>query len=353
MVNVQKRKVLKKWVRVTILVLIIIIFLSGISIINRGFELEKKKAKKDPIYNYSISQKLDYQVNLNENSFIKVPYLGENETYITDLVKNIDIKLLYQFSGTKQIPLHYTYEILANIKGEYSLETGEEKTKVWNKENILVEKKEIDTTENQFVVNEEIQLDFNSYNNEVKQFRKELNLPITATLNIIVNINVEGDVGNKLEDEQQLILEIPLNEQAFRITKDYEPTVERAIYEKEILVGKVKNKNLISGIILIIISIFLLVLFFREIFNVQKKTNYTIKLNKILKSYGDIIIELATPLNLEGLNIIDVKNFNEMIDLEEELRIPINFYETIDYYEGEFYIIQGDIAYRYCLTNEE
>lgn len=94
-------------------------------------------------------------------------------------------------------------------------------------------------------------------------------------------------------------------------------------------------------------------LFFKEIFNVEKKTNYTLKLNKILKSYGDIIVELATQINMENYQIIDVKNFNEMIDLEEELHIPINFYETIDSYEGEFYLIHSNVIYRYILTNED
>ena len=132
-----------------------------------------------------------------------------------------------------------------------------------------------------------------------------------------MKINLMGELSNPLEDEKTISIKIPLNEQAFRITEDYEKDISNQIFEKNEYQGEVKNKNLVSGIILIITSLFLLVLFFKEIFNVEKKTNYTLKLNKILKSYGDIIVELATQINMENYQIIDVKNFNEMIDLKK------------------------------------
>lgn len=347
----SKRTVLKLWVRVLLFLVIVLIFISGIRIIYRGFELKRKSTQKEVIYTYHIDQQVDYKVNLNKNSFIEVPYLEKNETYITDLIKNMDLNFQYYFSGSREIPLHYTYQVLANIKGEYTLQTGEEKSKVWNKESVLIEETTKDS-QNQVIIKESIPLDFNTYNEEVKQFRKELNLPISANLNIIMKVKVIGELENTLEDEQTITLKIPLNEQAFRIKEEITPQVDQKIYKKDEYVGTIKNKNLVLGIILIIISIFLLIVFFREIFNIQRKNYYTLQLNKILKSYGDVIVEVKTPLRLEDYHIIEVKNFNEMIDLEEELHIPITFYETIDFYEGEFYLIQGNIMYLYRLTNE-
>lgn len=348
----KTRVVLKRWVRVTLFILIFLIFASGIGVIYKGFELKKKSSQTKSIYDYHVIQNLDYKVNLNKNSFIPDDYLGKNETYISDLIKNMELTFLYNFSGTETIPLQYTYEIKAVIKGEYTVQTGEEKAKVWTKESTLVEPKTVTLEQNQFTLKEVIPLDYNAYNQEVQQFRKELNLPISAVLHVYMKINVEGELENSLSDEKTISLQIPLNEQAFRITEDYESEFDGQVFEKTEYQGEIKNKNLISGVIIIIIAIFLLVLFFKEIFNIQKKNNYTLQLNQILKSYGDVIIELATPLNVSGFHIIDVRNFNEMIDLEEELHIPINFYETIDSLEGEFYIVQGNIVYRYCLTND-
>ena len=76
------------------------------------------------------------------------------------------------------------------------------------------------------------------------------------------------------------------------------------------------------------------------------------KLSKILKNYGNIIIEITTPINIDDYEIIEVKNIEEMVDLEEELRIPINFYEHIPNYYGEFTLIHNNIAYRYIIEEK-
>ena len=53
------------------------------------------------------------------------------------------------------------------------------------------------------------------------------------------------------------------------------------------------------------------------------------------------------------INVIDVKNFDQMLDVEEELRIPIMFYETKKGTEGELVIVTNEIAYRYILKDKK
>ena len=50
--------------------------------------------------------------------------------------------------------------------------------------------------------------------------------------------------------------------------------------------------------------------------------------------------------------IIDVKNFDQMLDVEEELRIPIMFFETVKNKEGWFVLVHNDLAYRYVLKDK-
>ena len=47
-----------------------------------------------------------------------------------------------------------------------------------------------------------------------------------------------------------------------------------------------------------------------------------------------------------------VKNFNELVDLEEELRNPIIYYEDEPDYKGTFFIVHGEICYYYILSND-
>ena len=77
--------------------------------------------------------------------------------------------------------------------------------------------------------------------------------------------------------------------------------------------------------------------------------DYAIALNRILKNYGDIVAEIVSPVEIDNLNIIDVKNFDQLLDIEEEIRMPILFYETIPDEQGEFIIICDNMAYRYVI----
>lgn len=352
MKRTSKRRVLKKWAKYSLIAIITVILVAGSLLIYRGFYLAPVEENTSVLYSNHISQNLDYTVNLNKNSFISEPSLGKNQTYISDLIKNIDLHLLYQFSSKESHKYHYSYDIQANINGNYVIKVGEEQNQVWQKESTILPTKTLDKESNDVIINEKVSIDFKKYNNEVIEFRKQLNLPITANLDIIVNIKIENEKGT-INDAQKLVLSIPLNEQAFNITEDYKSEIDVPVYKELDYKVQMKSNNLITGIIVIIIGIFIFVLFFKEIFNIPLKTLYTVQLSKILKSYGDIIIELATSIDFDDFKIVEVKNFNEMLDLEDELRVPINFYEVEEYYEGIFYIIQNDIAYRYTLSNDE
>ena len=52
---------------------------------------------------------------------------------------------------------------------------------------------------------------------------------------------------------------------------------------------------------------------------------------------------------IDNLNVIEVKNFDQLLDIEEEIRMPILFYETIPDEQGEFIIVCDNMAYRYVI----
>ena len=348
-----KRKVLKKWVRLALAGIILTLFLSSLYIIYCSFN-KFKNIEKNIVYSYNIKQDLDYTVSLYDNSFIESSVLGKDEMYISDLIKEINMEYKYNYAGSKITPLSYSYGVTATINGEYQLDQEEDDSKVWTKKYTLLKEqtnKVDDTTA--INIDQPIKLDFKFYNDVVSKFRQELKLPITATLNVVFSINVTGEENNeKINDTKEIKLSIPLNQQAFKITETYEAKFNNSLSPDREEKDQINIRKLVAGITLMGSSLFMFVLLFREIFNLPKKNAYTIKLNKLLKDYGDVIIEIVTPVNEENLNIVEVKNFNEMMDLEEELRVPIMFYETIDYEEGEFSLVHGDIIYKFVLKNE-
>ena len=83
------------------------------------------------------------------------------------------------------------------------------------------------------------------------------------------------------------------------------------------------------------------------------KNDYTVALNRILKSYGDIVAEVVSPIETDYMKIVDVKNFDQLLDIEEEIRMPILFYETIPEEEGEFVILYDNMVYRYIISGKK
>ncbi|HJJ06143.1 MAG TPA: DUF5305 domain-containing protein [Clostridiaceae bacterium] len=222
---------------------------------------------------------------------------------------------------------------------------------MWSKEYTLVEPKNIETDSNQININENVKIDFNAYNTEVKKFKEQFGLPIKAYLDVKLITNSEIDVKNseKVEKDNSVVnLKMDLNGQVFTVTQDYEPTSKGQVVDET----NVKKSNIVLltiGIILFAISAFGILNIIRKIISADRRTDYEVALNRILKNYGDIVAEIVTPTETGNMRVIDVKNFDQLLDIEEEIRMPILFYETVEGEEGEFTIIYDNIVYRYIL----
>lgn len=347
-----KKKVFKKWVKILFILIVLAIAITASVVITNGINTMNKKSSVI-LYSYNIKQNSDYVVNLYDNSFISSPTLGKGEAYISDLIKNIEAKFSYSYSATKMIPLKYDYNVLAIINGKYQLNGDSEESKVWTKEFILKEPTVVELNDsNSFKINENVIIDYNYFNDVVSEFRKELKLSITSVLKVKMQVNIVANVeGKEVKETQEIYMDIPLNQQAFEIKENYKSNYSNTVFENDNNI-ELGRKRLTAGCLIILVDMLLFFNLYGIIFNIKKKNKYTVKLHKILKEYGEIIVEIVNPILEDDLNVILVKNFNEMVDLEEELRIPIMFYEKSGLYEGEFVIVHNNILYKYVLTNE-
>ena len=100
------------------------------------------------------------------------------------------------------------------------------------------------------------------------------------------------------------------------------------------------------------ISIIFTVLFGIDVLHFVHKSKYHVELNKILNDYGEIIVEVVNPIPTDNKQIIRVKNFNELIDLEQELRIPILCYINELKAITTFAILNNNQIYQYILKEE-
>ena len=320
------------------IVVSIVVFLISIVLI-----LNNSNKKDTPIIEVSNQNSvIDYKVKIFKNDYIKTDYMEKDKTYITDLVDDIEVNYNYKLTNSKKFDSNYKYNISYKILVTHN-STGKE---LWTEEAVLVNDKDIIPNKNTIEITDSAIVNYDALNEKVKQFKLNYNIPIDASLQI--NLNVIDSSLNKTIAFTGL--NTNLNTEIIDISKNEENNLQAEILPEG------KKKVSIIFIIAVITAIFSLLYATYEIiktvrYNLSRKSYYEKAINMILKNYGDIVAELVNPVDLSKLNVIDVKNFDQMLDVEEELRIPIMFYETEKNNRGEFVIVTNEIAYRYILKN--
>jgi len=321
-----------------------------INIINIGGYIPNKI-----IYTYDVSNNSFYNIYLKNNDFIQEPILGMNKMYITQLVDFIDIKFLYEYTGNKNIKLDYSYNINAILIGSYNNNFENTRgSEVWTKVYPLKDTTANSITDNKFIIDEGIKIYLNSYNVELDKFKQTLGIPITAMLRISLNIDISGLIDNKYFADNYIdTLDIPLGTSVFRINK-MEDTIDKInIYEDE------KEQELdVKGLVFYISSILiiaLLALWFTKkyVLITTHESKWHKKITKILKEYGNRIITVENIINLPSIHYISIPNFNELIELADELTAPILHWYNKELSEAWFCILDKRIIYRHIMKKPE
>lgn len=327
----------------------VVLFL-GIIIIFKSFKVEQ--GAENLLYTYNINRSAIYKVNLVENDYFEKPTLEMNKTYISSLVDKINMDFTYSLSGNKKAKTKYTYQIVAITNVKYSSASSDTDETIWTKQYVLVPPKEAEIESSNFTIKENFDIDFATYNNQVKEFKQQLRIPVIADLQVKLIVKSDSEVPGvekKIVETSIMNMKMDLAQDIFKIEKQFENTDSKSILETTETSKKVNKPALVIGCILVIGAVMIMLDSIRKSIKFSKKTDYAIALNRILKNYGDIVAEIVSPVEIDNLNVIEVKNFDQLLDIEEEIRMPILFYETIEGEQGEFIIICDNMAYRYVI----
>lgn len=327
-----------------------IILFTGIILVFKSFKIEQ--GSKNLLYSYNINQNANYTVKLTENEFFESQDMEMDKTYISSLVDKINMDYSYSLSGNKSGNAKYFYQIVAVTDVKYSSTSSDKEDTVWSKQEVLVQPKEMTNNGSGFSINENFDVDFAKYNNEVKKFKEQLRIPIKAVLQVKLmvksDINANG-LNEPIIETSIMNVEMNLAQDVFTVDKQFKNSEKKDIYETTKENRKINKPLTVVGSIFVVIAILIMLDSIRKSMKFSKKSDYAIALNRILKNYGDIVAEIVSPVEIDNLNIIEVKNFDQLLDIEEEIRMPILFYETIPDEQGEFIIICDNMAYRYVI----
>ena len=329
--------------------LFIIILAMGEIFLIKSFKFEKEK-----VINYKENSDINYKVYLKENNFYEEKYLGKDMVYIASLIDKIAINFDYDFDIDTPVNLDFTYSIIGKLIITNGKETNgveasknnkflEKEYKLLNETTInLNNKKHLDITE-------PITIDYAKYNKISNLFRSTYGIETKSKLVVYLLINQKNNPSETkyiVNQNNQMSITIPLSESSVDITMDY-----KEINSSRNIIGK-KNLSFNNAVFFIIsiILISLSIIYFRKGFkllntNTIKRNSYDKYIAKLLREYDRLIVETSDIPSFKNKQIINVHKFNELLDVRDNLKLPIMYYIKKEHQQGYFYINDGDTLY--------
>lgn len=329
------------------LILIGIFFPIGYMLLKKGFNNYLVER-----VNYSYKNSIDYKVFLKENKFFETPFLPRDDkmAYITFLIDYLDVDMNYDLVLDEKRSGDYTY----SVKAVLAADTQSGDSTYWSKEYEILSPI-TKSFNNSSVINiaENLKINYQEYNELLTTFKHEYNLTISSNLKIYLEVatNINSNISDDVVTVNSLSsLSIPLT---------------KATIEVPIAISAPSNEGMLSSEFIYLNNIEYLLykifgftafglgamstVWFVLIFvkSGENKFNYNKNLNKILKTYDGIIVNVTQLPSLDGLKIIKVSKFNELLDAHSEVRLPINYIESEF---GAYFILFNDrIAWCYTL----
>ena len=344
----EKKISIQKFTKIFLGTLFLIVLIMSIWIIADCFK--KTPDRTETVANYSSKPTIDYKVYLKPNKFYEQRYLTKDKKYISNIIDYIEVDFNYLFNSSKSIDYTYTYKVDLNVSSQYELNGSV--AELWKKNYNIVPLKTVSNNGMSVKTNEKIKIDYAKYDNLAKGFREEYGVVAETKLTVNIDVSINGKLGSDgMSEAKTITLTMPLNKAVTDVSVLGDSATTKNITKDIKGETNVNYVLLIPAIFLALVSAPLTAITFYKLFKITNVSQYIVEQKKILKSYGDIIAEVTTKPDLLDLKIIEVKNFEDLINIEEELRVPIIFYELSGKDESWFIITSGTQAYRYILKS--
>lgn len=332
---------------------IILVFLSlGFkNVFNMSFAFSKENTVI-----YKEIGNVDYKIYLKENEFYDQPYLEKNMAYIASLIDNLNIDFSYIFNVDKESSLEFKYRIIGNLV----IASQNNSNTFFEKKYILKEDKIEEVNGNKYYINENVKINYDEYNNLANKFRINYAVNTKSYLDVYLQVEQKSKESNsyKLLNTSKVSLRIPLSQQEINISlNDEKLNNEQKIISKQKNVVLNKDLLIVSIILLIILLLYLsyyiyLVITFIMII-IYKDNEYDKYVNKILKCYDRIIVNVNSIVNVKKYNVISVISFQELVDVRDNTKEPINYYIIKEHKQSIFYVIHNNDLYLFSVSLKE
>lgn len=296
---------------------------------------------------YNERSNIDYKVYLKPNDFYETKYLGKDRVYIASLIDKIGINFNYSFDVDRISSVDFEYSIIAKI----SISDKTSSSVYYEKEYVLKDKQisKMDNLYN-YNISDSVDVDYDYYNSLATKFSSLYGVNANSNLTVYMKINKKSAEGNSfnLSEGSNIALIIPLTERAININMNYKEinTIDKIINKESIILNKYHHFLLfILFIAIIIIEVIDLIKIFVAL--QSSKSKYDKYISKILREYDRLIVETTTRPEFLGSKVVTINEFNELLDVRDNLQLPIKYYNEKEHVKSVFYINNNNELYLY------
>ena len=321
--------------------IVILFLLLGTYLLVKAIHFESGK-----MISYKEKSNVDYNVCLKNNSFYDINCLPKNMKYVANLIDKIQVKFDYFFDIDEMIDINFKY----NIDGKLFIKDKNGKI-FYEKNYTFLEEKEVNNHDNNIKISEVLDIDYNKYNTVANSFKSSYGIDTESYLIITMKVKKDAlnDDDSSIASDSNMYLTIPLSERAIDIELNFDDIDRKSIMiVKERLVFK-NTMCLITAGLSIFAGFYVMIKTMRKYRVPNNNKVYDAYIKKILREYDRLIAESKTIISFDNKEIIKVNSFNELLDIHDNLTLPILYYNVTSHVKCYFYITHQNIVYLYTV----
>jgi hypothetical protein len=303
---------------------------------------------------YHENGSVNYQVCLKPNSYFAAECQPSGKQYVASLIDNLKTEFNYSFRADNDVKYDYSYDISAKL---LATESGDDDKILYENEDVILPSKSVkDAAGQSFSIRENIDIDYDKYNNLITAFRSDYGLTIEASVIITLNVKVQAthdDFSEPLNTNQKVALKVPLSERTINIAVESDKLTNNGRIEEKI---HDFSKNLafviaagVSGVVFVVALMLSIVIFVRR---EARRSVYEKTFDHIMHEYSQLVVEVEHMPHVSRDKVIEVKNFDELLDARDTIQQPILHLRIADD-RSLFAIEDNGMIYAYALSSKK
>ena len=356
---IKEKKVTKNYKLSKDVLRIIGLTISGILVVLSLLTLAKSFVPAQKIDNlilsYNVSNDVDYRVNLLENNFYETTSLGKGELVPVTFIDDVEIDFSGYLSASKVMDMNYTYEVTGEIIATATDNGKDGGGKIWTKNYVFVPTTAASTSGTGYNLQEKVIIDYQMYNDLVNQYKLQASVTMDVVMNVTMTVTANSMVeGKELSERNSITVKIPLSVSTVMINSDAKDPVAKTLIDSQEIPASNNYVLLAISLVILIGSVITSALLLKGLRKMTEDHSLLLKFNRIMRDYNQVIIEIDELPMVKDAAIIEVKSFQDMLDIEKELHLPIMCArsKTDVLTDNIFYIVNQNQVFKYRLNAE-